>query len=104
MSQQSGRGRAYWTALVEEFWAGPEMTQREFCRRRNLSYRSFGDWVRQLRAEREQFDSLERQFVEIEVPAAHAPLVRVQLGRVTVDFETLPPPSWIAELARYGGS
>ena len=105
MSQQLGRGRAYWTPIVEAFLDEPDISQREFCRNRGVSYRNFGRWLRKLRAEREKPGSLERQFVEVELPSPpSAPLVRVQLGRVTVDFETLPPPAWIAELAHYGGS
>jgi hypothetical protein len=105
MSQQTGRGRAYWAPLVEAYHSHPEVSQREFCRRRGISYRNFGRWLRKLRAERDQPGSVERRFVEIELPAQPtAPLVRVQLGRVTVDFETLPPPAWIAELAHYGGA
>lgn len=105
MSQQTGRGRAYWTPLVHAFLDAPDISQRDFCRRRGISYRNFGRWLRKLRAEREQPASLERRFLEVELPARPtAPLVRVQIGRVSVDFETLPPPAWIAELAHYGGS
>ena len=50
MGQRSHREReAYWQQKVKEY-IGSGLTQREFCRRQDVSYWSFNSWHRRLTA------------------------------------------------------
>lgn len=95
-------GRTDWEPIIEEYLAAPTSTHREFTEPRGLKLRTFRRWLRKLRREREGAVVKRRsEFVEVELPTSSAPLVRVALGDVSVEFETLPPPAWVAELAAY---
>ncbi len=101
----SSKGKSWWSAQVAA-WRSSGLSQRAFCEQRGLSPSTFGKWRRRLVHERsEALVSVKRpEFVAVEVPVQAKPLVRVSLGVVTVDFETLPPPAWVAELAARGVS
>ena len=95
------RGKSWWAAQVAAQQASG-VTQREFCASRGLSPSSFARWKRRIRDEEAAVVVAERsRFIELDVPALSTPLVRVNVGRLRVDFETLPPPAWVAELAAY---
>ena len=104
MSKRRGkrRGRSWWAAQVAA-QARSGLSQRAFCEARGVSLSSFARWRKRLQVEDEprELAVVEEpvRFVEVELPVQPAkPLVRVSLGAVTVDFETLPPPAWVAEL------
>lgn len=103
--QRKRKGKAWWAAqIAAQECSG--LTQRVFCTERGLAMSSFSRWRARLRSEEAGHESVVTpspvRFVEVELPAPSAkPLVRVSLGEVTVDFETLPPPAWIAELATH---
>lgn len=92
------RGQSWWAAQMKAYEQSG-MTQRTFCEEHGLAYSTFSSWRRRLSRENAVVLAAPR-FVEIEIPQP-APRVRVQLGCVSVDFETLPPPAWVAELAAY---
>lgn len=103
------RNASWWSAQIEA-WEDSGLTQSEFCRAHSLSIASFSNWRSKLKAEakvtRGSSVMAKRhqspQFIAVEIPT-QTPLVRVSLGAITVDFDTLPPPAWVAELAAYGG-
>lgn len=97
--------RSWWAAQVAaQMRSG--LSQRAYCEERGVSLSSFARWRKRLEREgsHAELAVVEEpvRFVEVELPVqAEKPLVRVSLGAVTVDFETLPPPAWVAELAAY---
>ncbi len=95
-------GRSWWAAQIEAQERSGQ-SQRVFCEARGLSISSLARWRRRLRVESTALAVRESpQFVEVELPVASGPLVRVIVGTVTVDFETLPPPGWVSQLAALG--
>ena len=95
-------GRSWWAAQVAA-QARSGLSQRAFCEARGVSLSSFARWKKRLASEESRelavVDAPVR-FVELEVPIEPPrPLVRVSLGALTIDFEMLPPPAWVAELA-----
>jgi transposase-like protein len=98
------KGRSWWSAQLTA-WRSSGLSQRAFCERRGINQSTFSKWRRRFASETSALVSIaEPRFVAVELPAAERPLVRVSLGAVTVDFETLPPPAWVAELAARGGA
>jgi hypothetical protein len=103
------RNASWWSAQIGA-WESSDLTQSEFCRVHGLSLASFSNWRARFKAQSTGIidptglvkKQRTAQFVAVEIPIS-TPLVRVSLGAVTVDFETLPPPAWVAELASYGG-
>ena len=95
------KGRSWWAAKVEAF-ERVGGTQRAFCEARGLRASTFAKWRRRLRgASAALVVSEPMEFIELELPAVSKPLVCVNVRGVRVDFETLPPPGWVAELAAY---
>ena len=95
-------GRNDWEPIIEEYLAAPTPTHREFTEPRGLKLRTFRRWLLRLRRERQgAIVKRTSEFVEVELPQVSVPLVRVAVGDVSVEFETLPPPAWVAELAAY---
>lgn len=101
------KGRSWWSAQLTA-WRSSGLSQRAFCERRGINQSTFSKWRRRLAKETSNASALvavaEPRFIAVDLPAAEKPLVRVSLGAVTVDFETLPPPAWVAELAARGGA
>lgn len=97
------RDRTFWEPIVDEYERVREsVTHKEFAARHGVAVGSFQAWLYELRQEREalSLESEPVEFVDLDVPAEMlAPLVRVCIGDVAVEFDTLPPPAWIAELA-----
>lgn len=105
MSKRRGKrmGRSWWAAQVAA-QKRSGLSQQAFCKARGVSLSSFARWRKSLLSEDEprELAVVEEpaRFVELELPMQPTkPLVRVSLGAVTVDFEILPPPAWVAELA-----
>jgi len=98
--------RSWWAAQVAA-QKRSGLSHRAYCEERGLSLSSFARWRKRLQSEDERVELAVVEepvrFVEVELPVQvdEKPLVRVSLGAVTVDFETLPPPAWVAELAAY---
>lgn len=101
------KGRSWWSAQIDA-WRKSGLSQRVFCEERGLKESTFSRWHRKLKFETSESTvattTARPSFVTVELPVVDKPLVRVSLGAVTVDFETLPPPAWIMELATCGGS
>lgn len=101
------KGRSWWSAQLAA-WRSSELSQRAFCERRGINQSTLSKWRPRLARESVNNSALvaapEPRFIAVDLPIPEKPLVRVSLGAVTVDFETLPPPAWIAELAARGGS
>ena len=98
------RGREFWQRLFDEYERRPKgLTQAEFARKHGVNLGTLQSWLYRLRRDQKAMARVEStpRFIEIEAPVA--PLVRVRVGAVCVDFETLPPPAWVAELASLGG-
>ena len=97
------RDREFWEPIVNEYERVREsVTHREFAARHGVAVGSFQAWLYQLRQERESvaLQSEPVEFIDLDVPpSVVAPLVRVRIGYVAVEFDTLPPPAWIVELA-----
>ena len=100
------KGRSWWSAQLAA-WRSSGLSQRAFCERRGINQSTFSKWRRRLAKEAACRTALiapqEPRFIAVDLPVPEKPLVRVSLGAVTVDFETLPPPAWVAELAARGG-
>ena len=92
------KGRSWWAAQLKAFESSG-MSQRAFCKQRALSYSTFAKWRRRIREEGALVVSEAPRFIEVELPVESKPLVRLVVGTLTVDFETLPPPGWFAQLA-----
>lgn len=97
---RKSKGKSWWAAQIAAFERSG-LSQRAFCETRGLSKSTFAKWRRRVQADATALAVADErpQFVELELPAVAAPLVRVSIGRLHVDFETLPPPAWVAELA-----
>ena len=98
------RGREFWQRLVDEYERRPKgVTQVEFASKHGVNLGTLQSWLYRLRRDQSAMTRHKPapRFIEIETPVA--PLVRVRVGAVCVDFETLPPPAWVAELASFGG-
>lgn len=107
------RGRAFWETLVLEFGQTRGMTQQAFAESKGVHIGTFRHWIYRLRQEQtpenRQGAVVRRtvttrstaDFVELEFD--RSVFVTVRLGNVNVDFSTVPPPAWVAELAAYGG-
>jgi len=91
-------GRKDWAPIIEEYLASPTPTHSDFTEPRGLNLRTFRRWLTELRDERSSVVHAP-QFIEVELPVETRPLVRLIVGTLTVDFETLPPPGWFAQLA-----
>lgn len=92
-------GSSWWAAQVEAQERSGE-SQRVFCEARGLSITSLARWRRRLRDEPTALAVRHApRFVEVELPVVSGPLVRVSVGTLTLDFETLPPPGWVSQLA-----
>lgn len=79
------RGAREWQALVDEY-EGSELTIKEFCRRREISYWTFREWRRRLAEERS-----ERYLVEIgpvAQPGGTSGSMRLTIGLVTIEVGT----------------
>jgi hypothetical protein len=97
------RDREFWEPIVDEYERVREsVTHEEFVERHGVTVGAFHKWLYELRREREsvELESKPAEFVDLDVPSSVlAPLVRVCIGDVAVEFDTLPPPAWIVELA-----
>jgi hypothetical protein len=106
------KNASWWSAQIGA-WERSGLTQADFCRARGLSISSFSNWRSKLLKEERHENPTEAalvrkhptaaKFITVDIPVTPAPLVRVSVGSVTVDFDTLPPPAWVAELASFGG-
>lgn len=97
------RSRARWAALVTAYEASG-MSQRAFCLQQQVSPSTFGRWISRLgTSTTTPLAPVTRPaalFVEVQLPVASTtPLMRVQVGELSVEFDTLVPPAWVAELA-----
>ena len=98
--------RVFWRELCAEFGAsGSGVTQKAFAAERGVNVKRFRKWLRRFRVEEGGTGVPEQslaRFVEIELPVVS--LVRVCVGGVQVEFDVIPPPAWVAELATRLGS
>ena len=102
-SRAPRRSPQSWEATIEAF-ENSGLSQSAFCRQSGIKPSSLHRWLSRLRPRHDDPAPLIRaerpHFVEIELPApAPAALMRVQVGELTVEFDTLVPPAWVAELA-----
>jgi hypothetical protein len=78
------RGRQHWQALLREY-EGSDVTMKEFCRRRMVSYWTFREWRRRLSQE-PQPGSV--KLVEIAAKATHGEAhgkLRLVVGQVVIE-------------------
>ena len=107
--QSRSRSREEWAVLCREQKASGLPT-REFAERFGVNARTLAWWRSRLRTAGAV--SVATRFVDVievvpegtrsekEAGASRGGLVRVTVGAVALDLGTLPPASWVAELAR----
>ena len=105
-TRSKNMGRSWWSAQIEA-QAASGLTQTQFCAQQGLALSTFSHWKHRLRDEDEPSHTVVAvrapSFIEVELPSNSVPVARVILGSVTVEFESVPPPAWVAELAACGG-
>ena len=98
------RGRSFWVSTVQEFRASG-LSQREFALSQGLSPSTLSRWVGVLAKEGRgprrgrRGRRTEARFVEVEVKPA-PPRVRIEVGTLTMAFDSVPPVEFVVELAR----
>lgn len=102
------RSRSFWEGLIAEFEAGPPVTHREFCLARQVRLSRFRHWLYRVR--REQRDNLVHaegvRFIELVEAPTPTPSptpsepIRVCVGGLVIETQSLPSPEWIAEVTR----
>jgi transposase-like protein len=102
MATVDGKGRTFWTPLVDEFERTDGITQAAFARQYGIKAGTFRKWLYQLRAERKATqDTPPVRFVEVDTAAAPArPTAVLEMGALRLELEALPEPAWLAELTR----
>lgn len=101
MATAHGKGRTFWTPLVDEFERSSGITQAAFAREYGIKAGTFRKWLYQLRAERKVTqDTPSVRFVEVDTaPAPSRPTAVLELGGLRLELDALPEPAWLAELA-----
>lgn len=99
------RGRAFWSEAVREL-ASSGQSQAEFAQEHGLAPSTLGRWARLLEPEEEAV--VRSELIEIVAsPPEHLQLcpvttgtgtTRLHIGGATVEFSSLPPVPYMAEL------
>ena len=103
MKRSSRRGASEWAGLVKRYSAS-ELTQRAFAERNGVPISSLQYWLRKSRAKDGGGEAAAEQlrFVEVigaEKESVPAGGVSMELEGLTLRFETLPSPSYLASVA-----
>ena len=95
-----------WLDLVDEFEQNNE-TQPGFAKNKGLNIATFRYWLYKVRRRRNKqaIETTDVEFVEVrQGPSSSSEAFRIRAGTMTLEFDSLPPASWIAELIRESSS
>lgn len=95
------RGRPFWSRLIAQYEKRP-VAHEEFAAEHDVRVATFRAWLYRLRREGTSTTPdapIAARFVEVTAHGA-AVACRVRAGESVFEFGELPPPAYIAELAR----
>ena len=89
-----------WLRLIDEF-DKREITQDEFVKEKGVKLPTFKYWLYKTRkeAQLQAIQAADVEFVEvIQNPSLRGESFRIRTETMTLEFDSLPPASWIAEI------